>query len=382
MFDISEIGNKIKELRQKRGLTQKEFAEKIRVSAQAVSAWERGIAPPDLDNLVRIAELFTVLIDDLIRKKSDEFALGVDGGGTKTSFAVVRPDGHMVDFFTRDGSNPNDLGFDASIDIIHKGISAALLNYPSIRSVFCGIAGAATSDNAKRMTEYLSKRFPSVKISVKTDSANLFAMDHKADMAVICGTGSVVYVHANDRYERLGGWGYLFDDAGSGYDIGNDAVTTALSEEDKKEEETLITKLLKEKLGVKKIWDAVKRLYDGGRSFIASLSGVVFEAYKAGDFKAEAIIDRNAKKLSELLNLGVSLYNVKPYAIAGGGIFERHTEIMIHHMKKYTKVKLVIMEIPQIYGACRIAAEELGCTSCNFYENFKKSYGDIKNEHT
>ena len=377
LLDIMQIGNRIRELRLMQGLTQQEFAKRINVSFQAVSAWERGVAPPDLENLVRIASFFGVLTDDLLRKKNGDLILGVDGGGTKTAFAVVTPDGHVIDYFTRGGSNPNDIGLERSLAVIYDGISQAIVRFPSICSVFCGIAGAATADNAERMTEHLSGKFPAVKLSVMTDSANLLATNDGADMGIISGTGSVVYVNNEGKYERLGGWGYLFDNAGSGYDIGNDAVRTALSEEDRKEEESLITKLLKEKLEVKRIWDAVRRLYEGGRPFIASLAGVVFEAYRLGDSKAIAIVDRNAARLAELLNLGVSLYGARPRAVTGGGIFEHYAEIMLQNIKKYTDVELIIQQMPPIYGACRIAAMQIGDIDGDFYENFKKSYGDI-----
>ena len=40
-----------------------------------------------------------------------KYYLGIDGGGTKTEFAVSTVDGHVLRDFKRDGSNPNDIGF-------------------------------------------------------------------------------------------------------------------------------------------------------------------------------------------------------------------------------------------------------------------------------
>lgn len=376
MLDTLWIGNRIRELRISRCLTQQEFAKKMNVSFQAVSAWERAIAPPDLGNLVEISSFFGVLLDDLVKNRGEKLVLGVDGGGTKTEFVLASYDGTVVERFTRACSNPNDLGMEKALKIIYDGIYDSIVRYPSIDSVFCGIAGAATSDNSKRMTEYLSEKFPNIKISVKTDSANLFAMEEEVDMAVISGTGSVVYVRRDDSYERLGGWGYLFDDAGSGYDVGREAVRISLSEEDEKLPESILCRKVKEKLNVKKIWDAVGRLYDGGRSAIASLASAVFEAYELNDSNAEKIIDKSAMRLAELLNLGVKLYGVRPRAVAGGGIFENHKEIVLQHVRKYTDAELVIHDVPQIYGACRIAAKAAGSIDPNFYDNFKKTYGD------
>ena len=46
-----EIGNQIKALRQRKGVTQEALAEHLGVTAQAVSKWERGTASPDISLL-------------------------------------------------------------------------------------------------------------------------------------------------------------------------------------------------------------------------------------------------------------------------------------------------------------------------------------------
>ncbi len=50
------IGSNIRRLREKKGLTQERIAERLNVSFQAVSSWERDEYKPDLDNLVKIAK--------------------------------------------------------------------------------------------------------------------------------------------------------------------------------------------------------------------------------------------------------------------------------------------------------------------------------------
>lgn len=66
MLDIARLGEKIRILREKQGLTQKEFALILHVSPQAVSNWERAVSPPDLENLMRISRLFSVSVDELL----------------------------------------------------------------------------------------------------------------------------------------------------------------------------------------------------------------------------------------------------------------------------------------------------------------------------
>lgn len=64
------IGKKLYELRKQSGFTQDYVAEKLGVSAQAVSKWENDIACPDIMTLPNIAELYGVTIDELF--KNDE----------------------------------------------------------------------------------------------------------------------------------------------------------------------------------------------------------------------------------------------------------------------------------------------------------------------
>lgn len=59
------IGNKIKQLRKQRGITQEELANNIGVSFQAVSKWENGIALPDITLVPTLANYFSVSMDEL-----------------------------------------------------------------------------------------------------------------------------------------------------------------------------------------------------------------------------------------------------------------------------------------------------------------------------
>ena len=61
-----DIGRTIKELRQKRGITQEEFSEALRVSVVTVSRWENGVNAPDLSMLPVLAAYFRVTTDYLL----------------------------------------------------------------------------------------------------------------------------------------------------------------------------------------------------------------------------------------------------------------------------------------------------------------------------
>ena len=74
LMNIKYIGSNIKKLREERGITQAQLAERLGVSFQAVSKWECGTTVPDVGILPDVAELFGVTVDFLFRE---------DGGSRK-----------------------------------------------------------------------------------------------------------------------------------------------------------------------------------------------------------------------------------------------------------------------------------------------------------
>lgn len=66
-----EIADRLIQLRKKHGLSQEELADKLGLSRQAVSKWERAEASPDTDNLICLAKLYGVSLDELISTDED-----------------------------------------------------------------------------------------------------------------------------------------------------------------------------------------------------------------------------------------------------------------------------------------------------------------------
>ena len=66
----TNLPNNLYELRRKAGLSQEEFADRLNVSRQAVSKWERGEAYPDTENLIMISNMFGVTIDELLKSEN------------------------------------------------------------------------------------------------------------------------------------------------------------------------------------------------------------------------------------------------------------------------------------------------------------------------
>lgn len=68
-MDTQVIGDNIAKWRKEQGITQDQLAEKLSVSAQAVSKWENGVSLPDITLLPQLASLFKVTLDQLFSRE-------------------------------------------------------------------------------------------------------------------------------------------------------------------------------------------------------------------------------------------------------------------------------------------------------------------------
>ena len=66
-----EIADKLVKLRKQNGYSQEELADKLGLSRQAVSKWERAEASPDTDNLICLAKLYNISLDELLSTEDD-----------------------------------------------------------------------------------------------------------------------------------------------------------------------------------------------------------------------------------------------------------------------------------------------------------------------
>lgn len=66
------FGDKLKQIRANQGLSQEQLAEKIGVSRQAITKWETNRGLPDVENMIILAEVFKVTLDELIMQRKNE----------------------------------------------------------------------------------------------------------------------------------------------------------------------------------------------------------------------------------------------------------------------------------------------------------------------
>ena len=69
------LGTRIRDARQRRGLSQEKVAELVGVSRQAVAKWESGQSAPSTENLLRLAEVLGTTADLLMAPTEPEPAL-------------------------------------------------------------------------------------------------------------------------------------------------------------------------------------------------------------------------------------------------------------------------------------------------------------------
>lgn len=62
-----ELGDKLKKLRQENGYSQNNLADKLHVTAQAISKWENNKSIPDITNLVQLSDVYNISLDSLIK---------------------------------------------------------------------------------------------------------------------------------------------------------------------------------------------------------------------------------------------------------------------------------------------------------------------------
>ena len=101
-----ETANRLCNLRKQHNLSQEQLAEKIGVSRQAVSKWERAEASPDTDNLITLAQIYNVSIDEILMgNKSVNFSNTSSDNGDDEPTEIPKQD--INNNKTEDDNNRN-----------------------------------------------------------------------------------------------------------------------------------------------------------------------------------------------------------------------------------------------------------------------------------
>lgn len=386
MFQQKNLAYNIKKYRKLRGLTQQELAKQLFVTAQNVSKWETGKSVPDVDNLCKLAEVFSISPDRLLggepATSQRQLLVAIDGGGTKTEFVLYTAQGEILERLVLKGSNPNTVGMTQAQTLLQTGLDQLLQIDMNISAVYAGIAGCGIKANQQKVLTFLQKAYPAIRFVVASDVPNVIysAPVEERCIAVICGTGSVVFAKTPTQMHRVGGWGYLWPSGFSGYDLGRDALGAALQAHDGVGPQTRLQALAEERLGGD-IYEKINDIYRMGQDGIASLSHLVFQAYEQQDPVAEQILEENARNLAQLINTAARNYDCgRDVVVAGGLIARRQVLMQFLEGKLLPELRLIFNPLPQICGAAAGGCRILGSQEPEFLEKFYVNYKTIVEE--
>ena len=352
----------VRKLRKKLNMTQKSLADAIGYSEKTVSKWETEGSVPPIEVLFKMASIFRVNITDLFRCDESVYYLGIDGGGTKTEFALSDSDGKIVSRLFMDGCNPNTVGIEQTKCIIEQGVTQVSKDIPLSSVVaYAGIAGCASESYASEVKGVLEK-LSLAAYDVGSDNNNLVAagLGEGEGITMILGTGICSYVVKKEETRRIAGWGYLFDNGGSAFHIGRDAINAYFSAYDGTGEETTLVQRIKQTFSDSNA-EFLKYLYSGGNKLVSSYAMCVFDEAEKGDKVSITILKKHITEIAKLIRASLSHfsdYKESIPIILGGGLTNQALLLpyLLDELGDDTKrCKIQILDIPPVNGALELA---------------------------
>src|SRR5579872_6349142 len=230
------------------------------------------------------------------------FAVGVDGGGSKTLAVVVDGEGKERGRGVAGSSNHTGVGVEQAVQHIYRAIEMAAqqanCSLP-LQSAWFGLAGVDSSDDFTLLLPYLQPLAQSVHL---TNDAELVlgGLPGAVGIALIAGTGSIALGRdARGTNARSGGWGHIIGDEGSGYDLGRRCLQAGARATDGRGQATLLLELLLKHWKLDSASDMIGKVYnDCDKATIAALSALVFAAARDGDEVACGMVEDAARELA------------------------------------------------------------------------------------
>lgn len=364
MFEPSAFAANLRSARKRKGLSQQQLADRLFLCAQAVSKWEKGESLPDIPHLCALARVLQQPVDSLlgIVPAGEPTLIAVDAGGTKTEFVLITPAGRLLKRVVLSGVNPNTCGVQGACEIFQQGIDALMKQDYTVLAVYIGGAGMASAGNSDAAEAILRRVYPGLPVQCRSDIGNVHALARDPDnaIAVICGTGSVVYATKDGMLLRAGGAGWKLETLGSGYDIGRQTLLAALEHRDGTGPATALTLMVERKLGGK-VWDSIGTVYSETPAFIASFAPLALDAWQQGDLVATQIVQANARRLAHLINTVARKAPKATQVLLGGSLFSKNEAFRNEVAGMLdSRLRPETYFLPPIWGACLCCARLAG----------------------
>ncbi len=290
---------------------------------------------------------------------------GIDGGGSKTKLLVTDSDLNKLGESSGGATNFHKIGYQEAVLNIENLVEPFLQNYEDSTIILViGTAGAGRKNDALQFEKYLKESLTEIEtIKVISDAEVTLkgAFENEEGAILIAGTGSILYFKIGDEVKRIGGYGRLLGDEGSGYSLGRKGLNIVSKMLDGRLEQSYLLELAKEKISINSPADLINKVNNENYD-IASFAQVVISAALKSDKYSLVLIDEETDEL--LLHLKTMLDENKIKSInlvLSGGLLSNgnfYKNVLIDKINSlYPQIKITVPKYSPEYGAVLIAKE-------------------------
>ena len=303
--------------------------------------------------------------------KTDKYLAAMDVGGTKIICVLFDCRGNILETVKDAGITPVDAPLERCLERFRSVIGRleSRLNGRHLSALYCSVATCEHYYDA--MYGAIRGASSADTVRIEPDGMALISgmLGHSDGAALICGTGSSLYLRFGEEISRVGGWGHYIDSCGSGYVLGVRAMKAVLRSHDGRDGPTLLTDIMNAKCG-KPLWEDYDRIYALGRPYVASYASCVFEARRAGDKAACAIFDELSSDLSELVCTAYRRVGRSFSVVFNGGIFTHFPEYAEEVKRKCPDcVNVIFGDSAPVYGCAVEAMHTAGLPADETFKN-------------
>ena len=299
--------------------------------------------------------------------KTNRWIIGIDGGGTKTRGAICDQTGQVAAVVSGEGANVLSRPWSdverTLRQLIDELLRCAKASREEVAALYLGLAGADRPATEKMIAQAFAGEWQE-RLHIDNDAvAALYAGTWgRPGIVLIAGTGSIAYgINGKKERFRVGGWGYLLGDEGSGFDLGRQAAAAVLRAFDGRAEQTALTQLLLSQYEVQTPAELISILYgsDNPRKELAALSSLVETAARAGDATAKQLIRRAAEDLAQLVIACQHKMGEKLPVVLAGGLLTADT-LLRREMLQNALFDARQPAVPPVIGALVAGLEKAG----------------------
>jgi len=305
--------------------------------------------------------------------------LGVDGGGTKTAFALIDRQGQVLARNEQSSAYYLEVGMEGAADVLARGcaglFAAAGITPSDVFFAFFGLPAYGEDRTVQAQLDALPRavlghgRYLCDNDMVCSWAGSLACAD---GISVIAGTGSMAYGRIGGQGARAGGWGELFSDEGSAYWIARAGLALFSRMSDGRAPRGPLHGLLRTRLSLQDDLDLCQVVYGelkGERSKVAALSRLVSEAAALGDAQAAAILESAALEVAALVDAVRGQLGVEPDTEVtvsySGGLFGVEGPLRAPFARALATsgagaYRLIAPRLPPVLGAAVYAAHQVG----------------------